>query len=128
MAEIIGPCSTLPGHEHSLPKGAKCDLHPRRNAVARIQGETDSMGAELNDMCQACLDEHRALMKSADTSGKCEWCSEQVPKLFDRRDTDEGLYGRVYRVCRPCIDKHNKRIDEELAYMYEHHPLDDYDE
>jgi hypothetical protein len=35
--------------------------------------------------------------------------------LKNRRDMDEGLAGRVYEVCKSCIDKDNKRIDDELA-------------
>lgn len=114
MAEVIGPCSTLPGCSHELPDGTKCDLHQDRLAVARIQGETDSMGAELNDMCQECLDEYREEMRNADWSGKCQWCEQQAPKLFSRRDYEEGMNGPVYQVCRPCIDRQEQRAREEL--------------
>jgi hypothetical protein len=47
MGEVTGPISTLPGHSHQVPDGTVCDDHPDRPAVARIQGETDSFGAEL---------------------------------------------------------------------------------
>ena len=60
MADVTGPISSLPGKRHELPKGAKCDEHPERDAVARVQGETDSMGCEMLDLCQECLDDLRA--------------------------------------------------------------------
>ena len=50
MAEVTGPISTLPGARHALPAGTMCDEHPDRPAVARVQGETDSFGCELNDL------------------------------------------------------------------------------
>lgn len=39
MADVTGPISTLPGASHAVPDGTKCDRHPRRKAVARIQGD-----------------------------------------------------------------------------------------
>jgi hypothetical protein len=112
MGEVTGPISTLPGAVHELPEGAKCDVHPRRKAVARIQGETDSMGCEMNDCCQECLDEVRSYERSAEArTGMCDWCKQDATDLRDRRDFEEGLYGRVYRVCGAC----RKRQDDELA-------------
>ena len=64
MGDVTGPISTLPGSRHDFPDGTMCDDHPDRKAVARVQGETDSFGSELIDMCQECLDEHRAYMRS----------------------------------------------------------------
>ncbi|WP_425065081.1 hypothetical protein [Reyranella sp.] len=115
MADVIGPTSTMPGSSHRLPDDATCDLHLDRPAVARIQGETDSMGAELNDMCRECLDEHRAYVRNADTSGTCDWCKQHAPKRFNRRDYDEGMAGPLYQVCRGCIDRQNREIEKELA-------------
>jgi hypothetical protein len=128
MGEVVGPTSTMPGHSHELPKGTKCDRHPQRAAVARIQGETDSMGAELLDLCQVCLDAMKAAQRSADTSGICDWCKQPADKRFHRRDIDEGMSGPVYLVCRPCIDKDNKAIADELAAWDERHGLDDWED
>lgn len=118
MADVTGPISTLPGSSHKVPDGATCDLHPDRPAVARIQGETDSFGSEMNDMCAECLAEHRAYLRSpeaaADRSGRCEWCGHNAASLHDARDYDEGLHGRVYRVCRPCLHRRNDEAREEL--------------
>lgn len=114
MAEVTGPISTLPGAGHHLPDGTMCDFHPDRPAVARIQGETDSFGAELNDMCEECLAEHRREMREGDHSGTCDWCKEHAPRLWNRRDIDEGSYGPVYRICKSCDDKYEAELQREL--------------
>ncbi|MGY7975507.1 hypothetical protein L1Q33_25460, partial [Klebsiella pneumoniae] len=67
MADISnGPVSTLRGHFCSLPTDSKCDEHPDRLAVRRVQGETDSFGCEYHDMCQECLDEYVKASQEAD--------------------------------------------------------------
>ena len=114
MGDVTGPISTLPGHGHDFPDGAVCDEHPDRPAVARIQGETDSFGAELWDMCQECLDEHRREMREADHSGVCDWCKKHMPHLRPRRDYEEGMSGRVYDVCDDCIKRQNENDEREL--------------
>jgi hypothetical protein len=115
MSEVTGPISTLPGAGHHLPKGTMCDLHPNRPAVARIQGETDSMGAELNDMCAECLEAERQYNRTRDRSGVCDWCKTKKPRLRNRRCSDEGLYGPVYEVCDDCCARQDKALAEELA-------------
>ena len=126
MAEVISSCSTLPGAYYSVPVGTTCDRHPDRLAVARVQGETDSMGAELNDMCEGCLAAYREDVRNENTSETCDWCKRPASRRAWRRDTDEGMYGPVYQVCRPCIDRENVLIDEELAEMDDRcGPLDD---
>lgn len=112
MADVTGPISTLPGSRHSLPDGATCDLHPDRPAVARVQGETDSFGSEMNDLCAECL---KADREAEPRVGCCDWCKAENVKLGPRRDIDEGMAGPVYYVCKPCIDRDEKRIREELA-------------
>lgn len=117
MADVTGPISTLSGTSHDLPDGQTCDQHPDRKAVARIQGETDSFGCEMNDMCQECLDEHRAYLKSPEAAehrkGTCEWCKNPADDLRDRRDYEEGMSGRVYRVCGVCVKKENDELRAE---------------
>lgn len=105
-----GPVSTLPGHYARLPAGSMCDEHPERPAVRRVQGETDSFGCEYIDMCQACLNEYQ---QASDYSGKCNWCGKHVDHVYPHRDIEEGSYGRVYEVCKPCIDAERQRWDEE---------------
>lgn len=112
MAEVTGPISTLPGARHALPEGTMCDSHPDRPAVARIQGETDSMGCELNDLCAECVEE---MKNDEPMRGHCDWCKTPDQVLKPRRDYEEGMSGPVYYVCQPCITKDNARIAEELA-------------
>ena len=115
MAEVIGPTSTMPGSSHDLPSGTSCDEHPERPAVARIQGETDSMGAELFDLCEECLKEHREAIRNADTSSLCDWCGTEVDARRETRDYDEGMSGPVYMVCAPCRRRASDRAAEEIA-------------
>ncbi|TJW14340.1 MAG: hypothetical protein E5W82_10200 [Mesorhizobium sp.] len=129
MADVTGPISSLPGSGHALPEGTPCDDHPDRPAVARIQGETDSFGSEMNDMCQECLDAHREEMKNRDRSGTCEWCKDHKPYLSQTRDYDEGMSGRVYDVCTECIRKRDDAAREELnQYADERDDYGDYDD
>ena len=125
MSGTSGPCSTLPGSSHSTPDGAMCDDHPDRPAAKRVQGETDSFGAEYYDLCQECVDEFK---KSADENrnGKCDWCKCDATDLRDRRDYDEGMAGRVYRVCGACVKRSNERLQEE--YDDDDDDYDDYDD
>lgn len=113
MSDVSGPISTLPGAAHALPEGAMCDEHPDRPAIARIQGETDSFGAELHDMCAECVAEYRSHTNDG-RCGTCEWCKSQATDLRPRRDYDEGMSGRVYEVCGACVRSANQRAAEEL--------------
>lgn len=117
MADITGPISTLSGALHDLPEGQMCDEHPDRPAVVRIQGETDSFGSEMNDMCEECAEEYRAWLRSPEAEemshGQCEWCRKEATDLRDARDYEEGLYGRVYRVCGDCIKMQNEELRAE---------------
>lgn len=99
MAHVSGPVSTLPGHRSVPPAGSRCDEHPDVLAAKRIQGETDSFGAEYSDLCSVCV---AGLTHQDGTPGQCDWCRAQVLDLVPRRDPDEGMAGRVYYVCQPC--------------------------
>lgn len=113
MADVSrGPVSTFPGRVSSVPDGTKCDEHPGRDAVHRVQGETNSFGCEYLDMCQECLDEHLREIREADHSGTCEWCRKHADHLYAHRDIEEGSCGRVYEVCKPCIDAERQRREE----------------
>jgi hypothetical protein len=94
-----------------------CDDHPDVLAVARVQGETDSFGSELMDLCQACVDEMNAYAATEDArSGCCDWCKSSATDLRNRRDADEGMSGPVYRVCGACVKRENDAAHEELDY------------
>ena len=129
MGDVTGPLSTLPGSVHKLPVNATCDDHNDRPAVVRIQGETDSMGAEFIDMCQECYDEYKKHCEEHknDTS-ECDVCGTDTV-VFPHRDPDEGSCGPVYNVCGPCIKKQNDVLLEEIRYRnMEDRAGGDYDE
>ncbi|HAX4198098.1 TPA: hypothetical protein JZE14_003535 [Escherichia coli] len=114
MGEVSnGPVSSLPGHLSRVPEGTKCDVHPDRDAVRRVQGETDSFGCEYHDMCQECHVEYVRESQTADYFGKCNWCGKHAEILIPHRDIEECSYGRVYEVCKPCIDAERQRWEEE---------------
>lgn len=125
-----GSVSSMPGSSHALPKGAMCDCHPKVLAVARIQGETDSMGCEYNLMCQACLDEHRTAVREAfNAESYCDYCKTMQRHCSPMRDYDEGMGGPVYNVCGTCRARVDARIAEELAeYDERYGPVFDYDD
>lgn len=119
MADVTGPISSLPGTTYATPEGTVCDNHPDRPAYTRLQGETDSMGCEMHDLCKECAQEYSREMRNI--TGDCEWCKAQDVPVTTARDYDEGSSGRVYTVCRPCKDKQIKGLQEEMDY-------DDYDD
>lgn len=71
MGDVTGPISSLPGSSHTPPNGAMCDEHPDRPAVLRVQGETDSMGSEMYDLCEECATERRSRPREDDI-GDCD--------------------------------------------------------
>lgn len=113
MAHVSGPTSRLPGSRHPLPAGAMCDDHPDRPAVARIQGETDSFGAEYLDLCQECVDQLQA-GEAEGATGRCDWCANSATDLAHHRDLDEGMSGPVYRVCVCCRRAEVERLRAEF--------------
>lgn len=119
MANTTGPIGTLNGAIHSVPEGVMCDDHPDRPATRRVQGETDSFGCELHDMCDECYTAHKVAMvayREEARHGACEWCKSAATDLRERRDYEEGFYGRVYRVCGACVKRENDRAQEEADY------------
>lgn len=73
--------TTLPGTIRKVPQGQKCD-DCENIATIRVQGETDSFGAEWYDFCETCYVKHRELRKQH-KSGKCDWCKRS--RNFDSR-------------------------------------------
>lgn len=90
-----------------------CDNHQDRPSVRRVQGETDSFGAEYLDLCQECLDELKK-HEAESRTGRCDWCGKQATDLRPRRDFEEGLAGRVYDVCGECVRKENESLRAEM--------------
>ena len=127
MADVTGPIGSLPGSLHDHPNGARCDYHPDRPAIARYQGETDSFGSEMHDLCKECLAEFRAADRSPEArTGRCDWCKEEATDLRNRRDYDEGMAGPVYRVCGDCVKRDEENLRAELAEYEDDWPDDDY--
>lgn len=108
----------LPGNKYKPDHDSFCDSegHEGIVAVCKIQGETDSFGAEYMHMCQACYDEHKDAPDPM-TNGDCEWCKKESNNLKPTRDYDEGSNGPVYYVCQHCRFKQNQEALEELNYM-----------
>jgi hypothetical protein len=113
MGDVTGPICTLPGASHALPAGTMCDDHPDRPAVARIQGETDSFGSELWDLCEECRDKMQEAKRQPIT-GRCDWCTSDANDLRPHRDYEEGSSGRVYDVCAGCRKREAERLQAEL--------------
>lgn len=127
MADVTGPISTLPGASHEAPVGVMCDEHPDRPATTRIQGETDSMGSEMHDLCDECAKEMvRACREPRD--GVCDWCKKPATDLRDRRDYEEGMSGRLYEVCGACVKRENDELRAEAEGYECQDPFDDYDD
>lgn len=129
MADVTGPISTLPGSaHHHLPEGQKCDCHPDRPATVRYQGETDSFGCEMHDLCDECFKEFRAADRSPEArTGRCDWCKHDATDLAPQRDIDEGMAGPVYDVCGTCRKKYDDELRAELAAYDDHYFGDDDD-
>jgi hypothetical protein len=109
MSISNGPVKTLPGTVHKSTS-ATCDFCDEPS-VCSIQGETDSFGAEYNDVCAT----HKAEFAESKIEGMCDFCKKEDDDLCVTRDPDEGQAGPVYYVCGPCITKQREAIAKELA-------------
>lgn len=93
-------------------------------ATVRVQGETDSFGAEYHHLCDGCYALDTEIQKYSTDKHKedeatCEWCKKITTQKDIRvtRDIDEGSNGPVYDVCSECRIKQNDQINEELDYL-----------
>lgn len=110
-----GPVSSMPGSIHTPPALQMCDSHPTEFAVHRVQGETDSMGAEYHDMCRSCYDKFKAsVAASAEEDTTCDWCLAVTKDCRPTRDYDEGSSGRIYTVCGACRSCQSREALAEL--------------
>lgn len=119
MADVTGPISTLPGSRHKVPDGTVCDEHPEKLAVVRKQGETDSFGAELYDLCQECVDQEKARAEEAAKNPEPNWCDHCkafIPEpVTATRDPEEGTCGPVYHLCT----SHRKSLFDNFVPEYD---------
>ncbi|MBT7350612.1 hypothetical protein HN803_07580 [candidate division WWE3 bacterium] len=86
-------------------------------AVVKVQGETDSFGAEYSYYCHDCHE----LCKQADQEFReeldnCDWCKKEA-QLSPTRDWEEGMNGPVYYVCNECNSKQDREMMEEYETM-----------
>ena len=80
---------------------------------APTSSNTDSMGSEMHDLCQECLDKAGAAAR-ADASGTCDWCKAQATDLRNHRDWEEGSSGPVYRVCGACRTRESENLAADI--------------
>ncbi len=124
-ATSTGPVSSMPGSVHTTPDDAACITHEDRRATHRVQGETDSFGCEYHDLCQECYDAHkiaRVARREQEAVGTCDWCANHALDLRNARDFDEGMAGRLYRVCGACMTRRTAEAQAELdaaGYYYD---------
>lgn len=87
MADVIrGRPRTPEGTIFRAPPGKRCDEHPDRLAVARLQGATDAFGAKLIDGCAECRDSW--------ADGTSELLQETAPAWTAPEETLEQLEDR----------------------------------
>lgn len=126
MANVTGPIRTLPGAAHGVPDGMMCDDHPDRPATHRVQGETDSFGSEMHDLCEECYRELRAELQAPQEAFPCDWCEVVSSDRRPVRDYDEGMCGPVYYVCPDCRRRKREREKEE-AREFDDYRYDDFE-
>ncbi len=96
-------------------EGYNCDCN--NLAVKRVQGETDSFGAEYFYYCHECYDKMKVDQDKIDAEPEvCNWCKETAI-LHPERNWEEGLNGPVYYICDKCSSKQHKDMMEELEYL-----------
>ena len=130
--QVTGPVNTMPNSTHSVENGAMCDNHPNRVATTSKQGETDSFGSEIHELCDECEASWKA-QASKPYVGYCEFCTRQAyssaqwvqVEVFDYRDYEEGMNGPVYKVCKSHLDSMN---ESQLKQCHESNHVHDFDD
>jgi hypothetical protein len=98
MSHAGGVLGTLPGHRERIIGNEECE-ECGAPATCRLQGETDSMGAEWYTLCTKCAD----ASSGWSPDGKCDTCKKETGKLVPSRCWEEGPSGPVYWVCEDCL-------------------------
>ena len=111
----------------------------------RLQGETDSFGAEYFYYCSRHKKQEQDRVKEwynspeAEELQKCDWCKTLVPAkdLQKHRDFEEGTASPIYDVCSKCRHKETQSLLKEQEYdddrpcnwrdIYEKHVSDQLD-
>lgn len=105
--------SHMPGQVATPEEGEACQTC-NKPATHKLCFEADSFGSDYAYLCDEHFEEERKALSEQDTSGKCDWCKQESEKRYSRRDIEEGSHGRVYDVCKPCIEKQEQAWKEEL--------------
>lgn len=120
MKEIIDANKASDALKLQYAKGEEWQCE--NDATVRVQGETDSFGAEYHHYCEACYTLEQELQqyfteRHAEDEAQCEWCNKVTTQkdLRHTRDIDEGSNGPVYEVCGECRARQAEQIVEELA-------------
>lgn len=112
MADVTGPIRSMPGSRHVCPANSTCD-DCGALATVRIQGETDSFGSEMADLCAECYAQMQAsCLEVESTPSQCDWCHTLASGCKTHRDFEEGMSGPVYMVCRACRKAELERLEE----------------
>ena len=117
----------LPGSIHPVQPGDEC-VDCGKPATVRVQGETDSFGAEYHAYCASC----RALWEATLNIPHISFCDhcKQEEETKPWRDLDEGSSGPVYYICSPCRREADEAYRSQLMTDGEYmarHEYDDYD-
>lgn len=96
----------LPGNVKKLSPASTLSCDNDSNlAVVRIQGETDSFGAEYEYLCDLCYEQYKEeIAEQGPMVGHCDHCGKEH-RLIHWRDPGEGLCGPVYTICEGCASK-----------------------
>ena len=86
-------------------------------ATVQIQGETDSFGYEVVDLCEEHLAQDREKeQKKRSKPQSCDWCKKAKTGVRAHRDWTEGSHGPVYQVCTNCRLAESAEIQAEIEY------------
>ncbi|MBN22684.1 MAG: hypothetical protein CL678_15475 [Bdellovibrionaceae bacterium] len=97
----------LPGDKVRTMTGHMCE-HENCDQVSewRLQGETDSFGAEYEYFCDKHMAEIDEQLRNAEPQlEECEKCHKEHLDIMPVRDAEEGISGPVYYCCPACRDK-----------------------
>ena len=119
-----GDWSKVKDQTHVSNDANFCEHRAKRPMTWRLQGETDSFGAEYWYYCDECAEEEKRRQQEyrkehENDEEECDWCGGMTPRKYIRnhRDFEEGSAGRVYRVCDTCINRETLQFLAEIENL-----------
>lgn len=104
----------LPGSWTAYVGDEPCQVCGEK-AAARLQGETDSMGAEYSWWCDDHIQAVRDSLKaSREVEHICDGCGAKA-KVYPSRCWEEGSNGPVYDWCSSCRDKNRQSLEDSIS-------------